>query len=190
MRVMAALLGAAAVYLTVALTLGVAPNVAVRSASRPQVSKRQLWLIQAGSDLTPRQFRLGSIAGALVTFALLWLLTQSMIIALVPSVAAGFLPSGWYGKRRQDRIAEIQAAWPDGIRDLLAHVTSGATLGKAVEALATEGPLPFARRLRPVPAPSADVRRRPGARDRQGGAGRSHIGQGDRSDGPRPRARR
>ena len=143
MRVMAALLGAAAVYLTVALTLGVAPNVAVRSASRPQVSKRQLWLIQAGSDLTPRQFRLGSIAGALVTFALLWLLTQSVIIALVPAVAAGFLPSAWYGRRRQDRIAEIQAAWPDGIRDLLAHVTSGATLGKAVEALATEGPLPL-----------------------------------------------
>ena len=73
-----------------------------------------------------------------------------MIIALAPAVAAGSLPSAWYGRRRQDRIAEIQAAWPDGIRDLLAHVTSGAALGKAVEALATEGRCP-SRRLRPIP---------------------------------------
>jgi tight adherence protein B len=142
-RILAALLGAATVYLTVAMMLGVAPDVRVRAASRPQVSKRQLWLIQAGSELTPRQYRLGSIVGGVATFTLLWLLTESVVIALVPAVAAGFLPAAWYGRRRQDRIAEIQAAWPDGIRDLLAHVASGATLGKAVEALATEGPLPL-----------------------------------------------
>ncbi|MGI8822605.1 MAG: type II secretion system F family protein [Acidimicrobiia bacterium] len=144
-RIVAALFGAGAVYLTVALVLGVAPNVAVPSRSRPQISKRQLWLIQAGSDLTPRQFRLGSVAGGLVTFGVLLFVTQSAVIAAVPAVAAGFLPSVWYARRRQRLIVEVQAAWPDGIRDVLAHVTSGATLGRAVEALAADGPLPLRR---------------------------------------------
>ena len=143
MRLAAALLGAGTVYLTVALLLGVAPDPAVRRAARSQVSPRQLWLIQAGSNLTPRQFRLGSIAGALLTFTGLWLITQSVVIALVPAVAAGFLPTAWYSKRRQARIADVQVAWPDGIRDLLAHVSSGATLGRAVEALSVEGPAPL-----------------------------------------------
>jgi tight adherence protein B len=142
-RLGAALLGAGAVYLAVAMLLGVAPDPAVRRSARSQVSARQLWLIQAGSNLTPRQFRLGSIAGGLLSFAGLWLITQSVVIALVPAVAAGLLPAAWYAKSRQARIVEVQAAWPDGIRDVLAHVSSGATLGRAVEALSVEGPAPL-----------------------------------------------
>lgn len=143
MRMLAALLGAGTVYLTVALLLGVAPDVAVLTTARPQISKRQLWLIQAGSELTPRQFRLGSVAGGLVALGVLLLVTQSVVIAAGPAVAAGFLPTAWYARQRQRRIAEVQAAWPDGIRDLLAHVTSGSTLGRAIEALATDGPVPL-----------------------------------------------
>jgi tight adherence protein B len=100
-------------------------------------------LIQAGSDLTPRQFRVGSVVGGAFTFFVVWVLTQSVAIALVPAVGAAGLPTAWYGRRRQERIAEIQAAWPDGIRDILAHVGSGATLGRAVEALAVDGPVPL-----------------------------------------------
>ncbi len=39
-----------------------------------------------------------------------------------------------------DRLAAVQKAWPDGLREVLAHVNSGATLGSAIEALAVRGP--------------------------------------------------
>ncbi len=141
MRILAALLGATFVYLTMTTFLGVAPRLEVRTRARPQVSKRQLWLIQAGSELTPRQFWWGSVAAGVLAFALLALLTQSPVVAAIPAVAVGLLPRAYYSRERQRRMAEVQQAWPDGIRDILAHVSSGATLARAVEALATEGPL-------------------------------------------------
>ncbi len=144
MRVYAALFGAVAAYLVAASILGVAPRPAPRGAT-PQVSRRQLWLIQAGSELTPRQFLLGSVAAGLGAFAVLWLATQSVVIAMAPAIAVGFLPRAAFARRRQRAITEVQQAWPDGIRDILAHVSSGATLSRAVEALATEGPAPLRR---------------------------------------------
>ncbi len=140
MRLLAALLGGVSVYLAMALFLGVAPHLQSTGAVRPQVSKRQLWLVQAGSELTPRQFWSGSVAVGVAAFLLLWLVTQSVVIALVPALVVGLGPRAYFTRERRRRIAEIQQAWPDGIRDVLAHVSSGATLARAVEGLATEGP--------------------------------------------------
>ena len=122
MRLLAALLGGVAVYLAMALFLGVAPQVQSTASSRPQVSKRQLWLVQAGSELTPRQFWSGSVAVAVAAFLLLWMVTQSVVIALVPALVVGLGPRTYFTRERRRRIAEIQQAWPDGIRDVLAHV--------------------------------------------------------------------
>jgi tight adherence protein B len=121
----------------------VAPDVGAVTRQRPQISKRQLWLIQAGSELTPRQFWLGSVAAGVGAFLVFWLVTQSAIIAFVPAVAVGLAPHAYHAKERRRRIAEIQQAWPDGIRDVLAHVNSGTTLARAVESLAVDGPLPL-----------------------------------------------
>ncbi len=140
MRLLAAVLGGGAVYLLMASFLGVAPNLELPTRARPQISKRQLWLIQAGSELTPRQFVTGSIAAGVAAFLLLALVTQSVLIALIPAIAVGLLPRAYYARERQKRIVEIQQAWPDGIRDILAHVSSGATLTRALESLATDGP--------------------------------------------------
>lgn len=143
MRLLAALLGGVAMYVVMASFLGVAPRLELPVRAKPQIGKRQLWLIQAGSELTPRQFVAGSVAAGAGAFVLMWVVTQSMLIALVPAVAVGLLPRTYYARQRQQRIVAIQQAWPDGIRDILAHVSSGATLARAIEALATGGPAPL-----------------------------------------------
>ena len=56
MRVLAALMTALFVYLAVGHLTGNAPNLRVKARTQQQVPKRQLWLIQAGSDLSPRQY--------------------------------------------------------------------------------------------------------------------------------------
>ncbi len=143
MRLLAALLGGVAVYVTMALFLRVAPELELTSRPKSQISPRQLWLIQAGSELTPRQFWGGSVAAGMGAYLILLLLTQSPVIALVPSIAVAALPRAYYARERQRNLVQIQQSWPDGIRDILAHVSSGATLARAVEALATEGPQPL-----------------------------------------------
>ncbi len=143
MNVLAALFAGVAMYLAMALFLGVAPNIETRSKAVPQISKRQLWLIQAGSELTPRQFWGAAVGVGFGSFIFLWLVTGAWHVAIGPAIAIGLLPRAYYSRERSKRIATIQAAWPDGIRDLLAHVSSGATLPRAVEALAEEGPEPL-----------------------------------------------
>ncbi len=143
MRLLAALLGGVCVYLVMALFLRVAPQTEVRAKPKAQISSRQLWLIQAGSELTPRQFWTGSLAAGFGAYVLLLLVTQSPVIALVPAIAVGLVPKAYYSRQRQRNLTEIQQAWPDGIRDILAHVSSGATLPRAVESLAIDGPKPL-----------------------------------------------
>jgi tight adherence protein B len=143
MRLLAALLGGSFVYLLVAMLLRVAPNLELPARARPQISKRQLWLIQAGSELSPGQFAGGSVAAGVGAFILFWLIAQSPVIALVPAIAVGLLPRAYYARERVKRLTRVQEAWPDGIRDILAHVSSGATLARAVESLATAGPEPL-----------------------------------------------
>jgi tight adherence protein B len=143
MRVLAALFAGLFFYLLVAYLTGNGPKFEVRRSSPTQVSPRQLWLIQAGSDLTPRQFRAGSIAAAAITFVLFLFLTGAWWIALVPAVVVGLWPRAYSSRRRNQRLAELRRAWPDGIRDILAYVKSGASLPGALEALARKGPEPL-----------------------------------------------
>ncbi len=140
MRFFAALMTGAAVYLLVGYLSGNAPNLTTRTKSRPQTSSRQLWLIQAGSDLSPRQFWAGSVFSGVVGLLLLWLAVGTWWVALIPSVAIAFLPYGYFTRQRVRRLEAVQKSWPDGLREVLAHVNSGATLTAAVESLATRGP--------------------------------------------------
>ena len=143
MRVLAALFAGLFFYLLVAYLTGNGPRFEVRRTSATQVSPRQLWLIQAGSDLTPGQFRAGSIAAAAITFILFLFLIGAWWIALVPAVVVGLWPRAYYSRRRNQRLAELRRAWPDGIRDIVAYVKSGASLPVALEALARKGPEPL-----------------------------------------------
>lgn len=140
MRLLAALMSAGFVYLAVGYLTGNAPNLTTRTRVKPQVSARQLWLIQAGSDLTPRQFWAGSLLSGVVGFIILRAVAGTWWVALIPSVAIAFMPYSYFSRQRIQRLADVQKAWPDGLREVLAHVNSGATLAGAIEALAEKGP--------------------------------------------------
>jgi tight adherence protein B len=140
MRLLAALATAVFVYLAIGYLTGNAPEMGTRVKSRPRTPARQSWLIQAGSDLSPRQFWAGSVLTGLIGLLLLWAVAGSWWVALIPAVALASLPYAYFSRQRADRLAAVQKAWPDGLREVLAHVNSGATLGAAIEALAIRGP--------------------------------------------------
>ncbi len=143
MSLVAALSSGVFVLFLVGLLAGTAPELRLRRTARPEVSEQQTWLIQAGVDLTPRQFWLTSIMAGVVAFGLFLLITGIPIIALVPAVLVGLLPRVYFARRRLQRLSEVQEAWPDGLRDLVASISSGMSLPRAIETLAESGPAPL-----------------------------------------------
>lgn len=137
---LAATATAVAAYLAVGHATGNAPRLRVGGRARAQVGRRQLWLVQAGVDLTPRQFWVGSVAVAVATFLVVVLLTATPAVAAVPAIAVGLLPRAYFARARGRRLRELQEAWPDGIRDLLGSIAAGRSLHQAVASLATDGP--------------------------------------------------
>jgi len=100
----------------------------------------QLWLHQAGIRVTPRQFVMGSAAVGVVAFAATYFLTGAALVAVVPACAAASIPRAYFGRRRIVRLRELQAAWPDGLRDVVASVAAGRSLSHALTTLAETGP--------------------------------------------------
>jgi len=100
----------------------------------------QLWLHQAGIRVTPSQFVVGSAAVGLVALAATYFLTGAALVAVVPACAAASIPRAYFGRRRMERLRELQAAWPDGLRDVVASVAAGRSLGHALTTLAETGP--------------------------------------------------
>ncbi len=143
MRLAAALLSATVVYFAVGYLTGYGPKIEFRSRRRQQVSDRQLWLQQAGVELSPRQFWMVSMAVGVLAFLLFLLVTGIPMVALVPAAALAFLPRIYFGRQRARRLAEVQNAWPDGLRDLTASISAGMSLPRAIEALADKGPEPL-----------------------------------------------
>jgi tight adherence protein B len=119
--------------------------VELRRWSRPggRGASTTLWLAQAGVAASPAQFVLGSLGVAVVAFAVTYFVTGTALVALVPAAAAGMLPRAYFGRRRAARLRELQAAWPDGLRDVGASLAAGRSLGHALENLAETGPAPL-----------------------------------------------
>ncbi|MDP8969480.1 MAG: type II secretion system F family protein [Actinomycetota bacterium] len=147
MKLVAALASGVAAYFLVGFVTGYAPRLSGRPTRRPrtQLSPRQLWLIQAGVNLTPRQFWTGSTAVGAATFALVTLTTNTPVVAVVPAVSAGLLPRVYFARQRSQRLRELQEAWPDGLRELIAGIAAGMSLPQAITALAGSGPQPLRR---------------------------------------------
>lgn len=143
MRLIAALSSATFVVLALGLATNVIPRHRTRRTSAPQVSTRQQWLIQAGLDLTPQQFMLASIASGVIAFILLLLITGVWTVSAAPAILLSFVPRIYFGRVREKRLTEVQRSWPDGIRDLVASISSGMSLQRAVEQLAISGPEPL-----------------------------------------------
>ena len=111
-----------------------------RRAFAPRRADHRLWLQQAGAGLTPLRFWSGSAAAGCFALLALVALTGSVLVAAVPAVAVALLPRAFYARRRRLRMREVQAAWPDGLRDIGASIAAGRSLTQAVNALAIGGP--------------------------------------------------
>jgi len=132
------------VVLAFGLVTGVLPRRrAPRSGTRSQVSERQQWLLQAGLALTPQQFILASIGSGVLAFILLLLVTGLPVVSLAPAVLLAFLPRLYFGRVRERRMTEVQRTWPDGLRDIVASISSGMSLQRSIEQLVVSGPEPL-----------------------------------------------
>ncbi|MDQ1520289.1 MAG: tight adherence protein [Actinomycetota bacterium] len=144
MIAVAALASGAFCALVVALIVGIPIRVSpVLARRRRDANARLTWLRQAQAGVTVAQFWAGSAgAGAVALFAVR-VVTGSWFVAAVPAVAVSLLPRAYFGRKRSERLRQVQAAWPDGLRDLLSSISAGRSLGQAVSALATTGPEPL-----------------------------------------------
>lgn len=143
MRLVAALASAVAAGAAVGLAVGAIPRVRPVRPAEPQIHARQQWLIQAGLELTPRQFWLGSVLTGITAGLLTAAVTGLLAVASVILVLVACLPKAYYGRRRQQRLSAVQKAWPDGLRDVVASITAGMSLQRAIENLAATGPDPL-----------------------------------------------
>jgi tight adherence protein B len=110
---------------------------------RPVRPPRGEWLLQAGVGVGLVPFWLAVGIVGLATFSAVWIFSGLVVVALPATVIALFLPKVWLMRRRALRMFELQAAWPDGLRDLVASISSGMSLARALEQLAVSGPAPL-----------------------------------------------
>ncbi|MBM3659739.1 MAG: hypothetical protein FJW95_09595 [Actinobacteria bacterium] len=114
--------------------------------------RRDVWLRQAGVDLTPPQLWSIAVGGAVATFLGVALLTHTPVVAAAPALAAGVIPFAYLGHRRRLRLRAWQDAWPDALRELVAAIVAGRSLGQAVSALGETGPDPLREVFADFPA--------------------------------------
>jgi tight adherence protein B len=127
--------------LVAAALMGTLPNVRLPSqVFAPRRAQNRIWLQQAGAGLTPTRFWAGSTGAGLFALVVLVALTGSVFVALVPSVAVALFPRGYFARRRRLRMRDVQTAWPDGLRDVVASISAGRSLTQAVNSLAATGP--------------------------------------------------
>ncbi len=104
---------------------------------------RRLWLAQAGLNVTPVEFTLISAGVGALALVLLLGMSGVWTVALPPSILISLLPRLYFARVRTRRMSEMRKAWPDGIRDLIAAVSSGMSVQRALENLARSGPPPL-----------------------------------------------
>ena len=110
---------------------------------RPVRLHRGEWLVQAGISVGLVPFWLAVGIVGLGSFLFIWMLSGLLVVALPAAVVALFLPKVWVMRRRSQRMFELQASWPDGLRDLVASISSGMSLARALEQLSVSGPAPL-----------------------------------------------
>jgi tight adherence protein B len=130
-------------YCAAGFVTGHPPRLARWRRGSAPVGAEQLWLAQAGLAVTPVQFWAVSAMAGIAALVGCTFLTGTVLVAVVPGVAAASLPRAFYGHRRAERLRAVQAAWPDALRDLLASIAAGRSLNGALVELASSGPEPL-----------------------------------------------
>jgi tight adherence protein B len=130
--------------LVAAALMGVVPDLSFpKHVFGPRRDRNRLWLQQSGVALTPSRFWIGSVAAGLLALLVLVALTGSVFVAFVPSAAVALFPRGYFARRRRVRMRQVQAVWPDGLRDIVASIAAGRSLTQAVNSVAATGPPPL-----------------------------------------------
>ena len=101
------------------------------------------WLAQAGVPISRARFVAASAAGGLLAAMVTFAVTGVAAVSLAPGVLVGLLPRFYFGRKRHQRMSEVQQALPDGLRDLVASISSGMSLVRAIESLTESGPAPL-----------------------------------------------
>lgn len=114
-----------------------------RKVRKGRPSASSAWLRDTGLDVTVAQFWITSVGAGVITFLVVFAVTSLPVVALMPAVVVATLPKAYFARRRALRLDLVQRAWPDGIRDLLSTVRSGASLPTALDSLAEFGPQPL-----------------------------------------------
>ena len=140
MRLLAAGLSGLALALVVGWLTGGWPRPRRLRSARPP---RDLWLQQTGLGLGRSHYLLLTIGAAVGSFLMVWSLSGLPAVALPTAAVGAALPRAWLQRRRSQRLLQMQLAWPDGIRDLIASISAGMSLGRALETLAAAGPAPL-----------------------------------------------
>jgi tight adherence protein B len=109
----------------------------------PRGARRRRARTIPGLDVSTMQFWGTVVAAGAVTFLVVYALARLVAVSLVPAIVVATLPKAYFVRKRARHLALVQEAWPDGLRDLLSSVRSGASLPSAVENLALLGPEPL-----------------------------------------------
>lgn len=145
MRLLAALCAGICAFIVIAHVTGQGDRLRLRlpGSGTPRLS-RAVWLRQAGVDVTPVQFWAVSVAVGATVELVIWAVSGSAFVGLVPAAASAFGPRAYFGHRRADRLNAVVRAWPDGIRHILATTEARTTIHQALLELAATGPEPIA----------------------------------------------
>lgn len=135
MTLLAALMSAVAVGGIVALV--------ARATGRRTPSTRPRGTTRVGLDVTPTQFWASSVGAGTIAFLFVFAITGLFVVSLVPALVVATFPHAYYTRRRARQTADLLAAWPDGLRDLVSSVRAGSSLSNSIENLGRFGPLPL-----------------------------------------------
>ena len=134
-----------AAALMTALAVGAILGMLIRSERRHAVLKkpRPDLSVVPGLDVTSFQFWVTVIGAAVVTYLAIYAITGLIVVSVVPALVVATLPKTYFVRKRSQRLAAVQEAWPDGLRDLLSSIRAGSSLPTAIENLAAFGPAPL-----------------------------------------------
>lgn len=97
----------------------------------------------AGLDVPFVRFWATVIFVSGVTFLIVYSMTDLVVVSAIPAVVMATFPRAYFARRHAVKVAAVQAAWPDGLRDLVASIRAGSSLPTAIETLAAFGPSPL-----------------------------------------------
>lgn len=156
MIAVAAFGAAAFVYVCAALVLGMMPKWMDRSPGNSRLGpmglsrKRPLGqrtvnsqeiLRRAGVHLSPARFAGVSVASGIVGATALYLALGIPLLALVGFGASAVAPAATAQRRAAAFQKERLAAWPDALRDVIAHLRAGHSVHTSLSRLAESGPI-------------------------------------------------